>query len=201
VALPPTHFFVGAAAGELSRTGGINRFHVWAVGGLVSILPDVPTAAMLFMGLDAPDHGLYSHSLLAVAFVTILAWASFGKPWGIVVGWAYSAHLLVDLMRVTEGTSVYLFGPWIAEPMNSIAPVFPTVRFDRVNGEIMLFGQDPIGDLLLQVGIGIMLFIGAIIVREGVSRARGGRTWGRRRHSGRRPRKHRGTPRGNPTKS
>jgi hypothetical protein len=81
---------------------------------------------------------------------------------------------------------VYLFGPWITEPMNSIAPVFPTVRFDRVDGEVMLFGHDPVGDILLQVGIGIIVFIGALIVREGIGAARRGRRRGEGRHRGRR---------------
>jgi membrane-bound metal-dependent hydrolase YbcI (DUF457 family) len=166
LALFPAHMLVGAACGEVARGDSIKRSHAWLAGAAIAVLPDLDSVILLSLGYRAPTHGLYTHTLIAVAVIGILAWSIGGRRWGILAIAAYSSHLLVDLLRAGKTTSVYPLGPFSADALPPLAPLFPSVPFEW--GESFgilpgLYGSQPLRQLLLQTLIGLALFLGAVI--------------------------------------
>jgi hypothetical protein len=130
MALPPIHFLVGAACGEVGRRPDSPAWKAWVVGGVLAVLPDVPSAVALLLGYSAPTHGLYSHTLLATTLAFAAGAALGGLRWGAIAGCAYGSHLVLDLLRDSGKTSVYLFGPFIDEAAAPIARLIPHIPFD-----------------------------------------------------------------------
>ena len=160
---------VGAACGEVVRGKSIRRSHAWAAGAVIALLPDMDSIVLLSLGQSAAAHGFYTHTLLAVAVVTAVAWAVGGTRWGMLAGAAYASHLLVDLLRDGSTTSVFLLGPFLATAAPPLAPLFPTIPFEW--GESFgplpgLYGEQPLQRLLLQTLIGAAIFVAAIVARE-----------------------------------
>jgi hypothetical protein len=157
---------VGAACGEVVRGSAIPRSHAWMVGAVIAVLPDMDSVLLLSLGHSAATHGLYTHTLIAVGVVGVLGWIAGGWRWCVLGSAAYVSHLLVDLLRVGDSTSVYPFGPFHAESLAPLAPVFPSIPFEW--GESLgplpgLYGPQPLRQLLLQTLIGLALFLGAVI--------------------------------------
>lgn len=165
MALPPAHLFIGAAAGEALRNTGTPPWRAWAFGGFVAVLPDLDSVLRLVAGSSAPDHGRYTHTLLATVAVALLVGGLLGRRWGIVGGAAWASHLLVDLLREGSATSVYLLGPFVARSLPSLAPVFPVVPFEWTGAPgffPQLHGSAPLHALAVQTLIGGVLFALAV---------------------------------------
>ncbi len=175
MAFPPAHLLVGVGAAELARVPTPLPFwKVWLVGACFGVVPDIDTVILFLLGEASPHHGLYTHNLVAIGVVALLVWSFAGAHWALIAGTAYASHLVVDLLR--EGmTSVHLLWPLSSEPVEGLAPVFPTVPFDRVNGGFAFFGTDPWGKILDQILIGAAFFIIAVLLAAALRQLRAGR--------------------------
>jgi membrane-bound metal-dependent hydrolase YbcI (DUF457 family) len=143
------------------------------VGAFFGVLPDLDTAILFLHGAAAPNHGLYTHNLVALAAVTLLVGFAAGRDWGLVAGAAYASHLVADLLRDGATTSVHLLWPLSREPLAPLAPVFPTIPFDRPDGVLTLYGPEPLVMLVRQTLIGVGFFALAVGVGAAVRRLRG----------------------------
>jgi hypothetical protein len=157
---------VGAACGELVRGSAIPRSRAWIAGAAIAVLPDVDSVLLLSLGHSAVTHGLFTHTLFAIVLVGGTAWLLAGARWGVLAAAAYGSHLIVDLLRVGDTTSVYPLGPFRAASLPPLAPLFPSIPFEW--GESLgflpgLYGPQPLRQLLLQTLIGLALFLGAVI--------------------------------------
>ncbi len=168
MALPPLHLAVGAACAEVGRPAGFPRFQAWAIGAFIGFVPDIPSAVRLLLGLEAANHGVYSHSLLAVVVAFGVGTALGGLRWGSVFGSAYATHLLVDLLRESGRTSVYLWSPFSFESASPILRLVPHVPFDVFhNGSVFsLHGHNPALGLMIQIGIGAAVLGAAVAFRH-----------------------------------
>lgn len=172
MALPPAHFLVGAGIGELTRgPDGLARWQVWAAGGLIALLPDTTTMVLFAMGERAGSHGMYTHTLLAVALVAAVGGVIGGWRWALLAGAAYGSHLLVDLLRAGTA-SVYLLWPLSDQPAQGIYPLFPTVPFEAGGGILGeapgLYGSRPVETFVAQTLVGagffaVALFMGTVL--------------------------------------
>jgi membrane-bound metal-dependent hydrolase YbcI (DUF457 family) len=187
--LPPAHLFVGAGAAELARgSTDLPAWKVWLVGAFFGVLPDADTGILFLLGADAPHHGVYTHNLVAVGLVAAAVALLAGAAWGMVAGAAYLSHLAADLLREGGTTSVHLLWPLSAEPMAPLAPLFPRVPFDRHNGELALYGTDPIGAIVEQTLIAAGFFALAVVTSALFRRLRARRP-AARRNTARQPRR------------
>jgi membrane-bound metal-dependent hydrolase YbcI (DUF457 family) len=157
---------VGAACGELVRGSAIPRSRAWIAGAAIAVLPDMDSVLLLSLGRPAATHGLYTHTLLAIVLVGGMAWLLAGARWGVLAATSYGSHLIVDLLRSGDTTSVYPFGPFRAESLTPLTPLFPSIPFEW--GESLgplpgLYGPEPLRQLLLQTLIGFALFLGTVI--------------------------------------
>jgi membrane-bound metal-dependent hydrolase YbcI (DUF457 family) len=166
VAFPPAHLLVGAGVGELVRIPArLSRWHAWAAGAGFALLPDADTILLFALGGRAPNHGVYTHSLVSVMVVAICVWAFLGPRWTLLAAAAYISHLVVDLLR--EGTtSVYLLWPFVDEPVPGLYPLFPTIPFEAGGGALgvppTLYGPSPLERVLEQTLIGAAFFLAAL---------------------------------------
>ncbi len=168
MAFPPAHFLVGAGVGELLRSPArLSRGRAWVAGGLVALLPDLDTILRFALGAPAPNHGVYTHSLVAVMIVGACVWAFLGPRWALLAGAAYASHLVVDLLRAGR-TSVHLFWPFLSEPVPGLYPLFPTIPFEAGGGPLglppTLYGPSPLHRVLQQTLIGAAFFLLALAI-------------------------------------
>ncbi|HEV2131030.1 MAG TPA: metal-dependent hydrolase [Longimicrobiaceae bacterium] len=166
MAFPPAHLLVGAGVGELVRgPARLPHWQAWAAGAGFAVLPDADTMLRFALGVSAPDHGVYTHSLVSVMVVAICTWVFLGPRWALVAAVAYISHLMVDLLR--EGsTSVRLLWPFLDEPAQGLYPLFPTIPFEAGEGlggaAPTLYGPSPLRRVVEQTLIGAAVFLGAL---------------------------------------
>lgn len=164
----------GAACAEFGRKPEFPQYKAWIIGALVGVAADFPSAVRLLLGITAADHGLYSHSLLAAVFAFGAGTVLGGIRWGAVFGSAYGSHLLIDLLRESGNTGVYLLSPVSMRPEPPIAPLIPHVPFDVYHGGTIfsLHGNQPYLGFSIQLGIGIVILGAAIVIRHRRERKR-----------------------------
>ena len=119
MAFPLTHLLIGCGVGEVfSASTGRSRGRAWALGGSLAMIPD--------MDLLLPiRHGTWTHSLLAVAAVTLVVGVPAGWRWGILACVAYGSHIVLDLLDGQGATNVYLGWPFSHRRAVAIADLFP----------------------------------------------------------------------------
>ena len=119
MAFPATHLLVGCGLGEVAHvTLGLPRWRAWALGGVLAAIPDVDVLLPI-------RHGTWTHSLLAVAVVTLAVWLIGDWRWGTLAFAAYGSHILLDLLDGRGPTNVYLAWPFSAERAIALADLFP----------------------------------------------------------------------------
>jgi membrane-bound metal-dependent hydrolase YbcI (DUF457 family) len=168
VALPLAHVLIGAACGEALRGPGMRRRYAWTAGGIAGIIPDMYSAWLLLAGQRAPMHGYYSHTILAMVLAGALVWILAGRRWGLLVGAAYGSHLLVDLLRESTRTSVYLWGPFSDRAATSLGAVFPSIPFElglHRDPMLSLYGPAPLEKAITQTAIAAGVLAVAVIIR------------------------------------
>jgi hypothetical protein len=172
MALPPIHFLVGAACGEAVRGRTVPAWKAWTVGGFLGVAPDAASAYMLLSGSEAPLHGLYSHTIIAVMVVGALGYAIGGRRWGLLAAMAWGSHILVDLLRKAGSTSVYLFGPFHQDAAGPIFRLIPHIPFDVHQGGavVTLYGFNPLKSLIIQVMFGVIILGGTALCRQALLR-------------------------------
>lgn len=174
MALPPIHFLVGAACGEAVRGRSIPAWKAWGAGGFLGVAPDIASAYLLLSGSDAPLHGLYTHTLLAVVAVGVLGYVIGGRQWALLASLAWGSHLLVDLLRKAGNTSVYLLGPFHQDASGPVFRLIPHIPFEVSHGGsvMTLYGYDPLRSLVIQVMFGVIVLGAAVLCRHAILRDR-----------------------------
>ncbi len=168
MAFPPAHLLVGAGVAELVISAKpLPRWKAWLVGALLAALPDMDLVLGILVGTRGEYHGTFTHSLLAVAVVALVAWMLAGQRWAVLAGTTYASHLVVDLLDDRGRTNVLLGWPFTDERPFAIARVFPTVPFEHGGGILTalfsLFEPETFDRLLLQTAIA-GIFAGALML-------------------------------------
>ncbi|HET7322305.1 MAG TPA: metal-dependent hydrolase, partial [Longimicrobiaceae bacterium] len=157
----------GAGVAELTLTAvPLPRWKAWVVGGTLAVLPDVDFGIGLLLGHASAYHGTFTHSVLAVVVVSLIAAAVAGKGWGFLTGAAYASHLAVDLLDDRGRTNVLLGWPLSLDNPDAIARVFPTVPFAQGHGvghaAMSLLQPDVLHQLLVQTATGAVFFLALV---------------------------------------
>ena len=119
MAFPATHLLVGCGLGEVAHvTMGLPRWRAWALGGGLAAVPDVDI-------LLPVRHGTWTHSVLAVAAITLVVWLVADWRWGTLAFAAYGSHIFLDLLDGRGPTNVYLAWPFSAERAIALTDLFP----------------------------------------------------------------------------
>lgn len=177
MALPPAHVLVGIGVAEVVRAAApLPRGPAWVAAAGLAILPDMDLALGIVLGRGAEYHGTFTHSLVAIIAVMLLAWARAGGRWAAVVGAGYGSHVLVDLMNDQGRTNVLLGWPFSDDRSFAIARIFPTVPIEADGGplSVVLWLLQPriFELLLLQTAIGALFFLGLLALAWVVRGAR-----------------------------
>lgn len=106
MAFPAAHLLIGCGVGELASASlGLPRRRAWALGGMLATIPDVDL-------LLPVRHGTWTHSMLAVAVVTLAACVLAGPRWGTLALAAYGSHALLNLLDDRGPTKVFHAWPF-----------------------------------------------------------------------------------------
>jgi len=140
---PVGHSLVGIC-GFMVTQGAVLRRRGWLLFGSVVIanLPDFDFLPGLLLGDPRSFHHQGTHSLAAVAIVSLVAggvarrWKLNGAAWGIWAGGLYLSHVVLDLL-VNDPSApfgVQLF--WPLSELYFISPITPFARFDYFDPEL-----------------------------------------------------------------
>lgn len=158
MATPLGHFLAGATVGALC--GGERRTgRPVLAGGLVAMAPDLDFIPGLLLGEPARYHHAVTHTLLfalLAGMVAALAAPRARWRWTVLVGGAYSSHLLLDFLThdPSPPRGIPLFWPVISDALHSPIFVFPQVLHTIVcpvnlhNFTVMLLEIALLGPLL-----------------------------------------------------
>lgn len=169
MAFPPAHLLVGLGFAEVVRAfAPLPRWRAWAVAGVLAVLPDMDIALGRAFDLDFEYHGTFTHSVVAMIVVAVLADRLGGQRWALLAGASYGSHMLVDLLDARGRTNVLLAWPFSDRYSVAIAPIFPTVPFEKgggvVNAALSVFEPYAFERLLLQTAIGGVFFLVLLLV-------------------------------------
>jgi inner membrane protein len=107
--MAPTHLVFGACAG-LAAAAALNAPYPLAlagVGALAALLPDIdhPQGTLRqrlgivgHVGLFWLGHRGLTHTALALALVSVLAWAAAPGPLAMAIAAGYGSHLIADML-------------------------------------------------------------------------------------------------------
>jgi membrane-bound metal-dependent hydrolase YbcI (DUF457 family) len=175
MAFPPAHMLVGAGVAEVVGTAvPLPRWRSWLVASVLAVLPDADIILGIALGRGAEYHGTFTHSVVAVLVIAVLAGAVAGPRWAALAGAGYASHLAVDLLDDRGRTNVLLGWPFTDERPFAIARIFPTVPFEQGEGPVAaalsLLRPDVLERLLLQTAVGagfllVLLFLSWLIRR------------------------------------
>ena len=168
---------VAVGAAEVVRAAApLPRWRAWATAAALAVAPDLDIVLGILTGERGEYHGTFTHSLLAVAVVGLLAWAMAGRRWGVLAAASYGSHLLVDLMDDRGETNVLLGWPFTMERPLAIARIFPNVPFERgegIRGAVTsLFQPEIMEKLLVQTAAGAFFCVALLVIAAAVRRAR-----------------------------
>lgn len=177
MAFPPAHLLVGAGVAEVARSAvPLPRWRAWAAGAALAVVPDLDIVLGIALGRGGDYHGTFTHSILATLAVALLFRALAGRGWGVLAGAAYGSHLLVDLLDDRGRTNVLLGWPFTDERPFAIARIFPQVTFQHGGGlraaVLSLFRPEAAAALLAQTAVGLLFFLGLVLLARGVRRMR-----------------------------
>lgn len=163
---------VGAGAAELVRgEGGVPRPRAWLVGGLLGIAADLDVPVGLALGRGGFSiHGTFTHALVAVVAVWIVARLAAGREWARISAAGYLSHLIIDALEYGRATSIQLAWPFSEATLPSVASFFPHVPWQRGEGPdgaaISLLHPDVFPWLAAQTAVGLGFFALALLVRR-----------------------------------
>ncbi len=140
------------------------------MAGTVAVLPDMDLVVGFALGRGREFHGLFSHTLVAVALVAVLAWLLAGRRWALIAAGAYGSHLLLDILQERRSSSVQPLWPVSSEPMGGIVDLFPSASLPLHLGPVGVMEavlQPPLRtEILIQTAIAAAFFLGAVGVRR-----------------------------------
>ena len=177
MSFPPAHMLVAVGAAEVVRAAApLPRWRAWATAAALAVAPDLDIALGILLGERGEYHGTFTHSLLAVAVVGVVAWGVAGRKWGVLAAAGYGSHLLVDLLDDRGETNVLLGWPFTMERPLAIARIFPDVPFEHGEGirgaAMSLFQPEVMERLLVQTAAGAVFCVALLGIAAGVRRAR-----------------------------
>jgi membrane-bound metal-dependent hydrolase YbcI (DUF457 family) len=169
MAFPPAHMLVGAGIAEVVRVyEPLPRWRAWVAAAALAALPDADIMLGLALGQGGADHGTFTHSIVAVVVVGLVAWAVAGRRWGVLAAAAYASHLVVDLLDDRGRTNVLLGWPFTETRPYAIARFFPTVPFEQGHGAMAaarsLLEPEVFSRLLQQTALGALCFVLLLLV-------------------------------------
>lgn len=167
MSFPPAHMLVGAGTAEVVRTGTrLPRWRSWAVAAALAVVPDLDFVLGIALHRGEAYHGTFTHSIAAAVVVALCFWMMFGGRWGMLAGWAYGSHLLVDLLDDRGRTNVLIAWPFSHQQPLAIARIFPKIPFNPGHGMhdalVSLASPEVLRALVEQTVIGALFFAGLL---------------------------------------
>ncbi|HLM67609.1 MAG TPA: metal-dependent hydrolase [Longimicrobium sp.] len=169
---------IGAGFTELACAGMRNpppRWLAWSVGAFLAAGPDADIIIGILRGHGGADHGTFSHSLLAVAIITLMGYVAGGGRWAAIGGLSYGSHLLVDMLDESGPTNLMLGWPFTGARPYAIGKLFPKVPVEGdgiVDTALNVLRPDALTNLVVQTLLAAGVFVTFLLLAASVRRWR-----------------------------